>query len=122
MLLFADDTVLLGGSEDSLQRLIVALNRVCEKRKLRINGKKSKVMRVGENGLMMDMGIMMEIVEVRQVRNYTYLIVEINADGSITEKIGHRLNEGSSALVGVKEVLKKRGMTMEMQEDYMRVW
>ena len=44
-LLFADDTALVADSEEKLCRLMSAFGRVCERRKLRVNVGKSKVMR-----------------------------------------------------------------------------
>ena len=44
-LLFADDTALVDDSEDKLCRLVSEFSRVCERRKLRVNVGKSKVMR-----------------------------------------------------------------------------
>ncbi len=43
-LLFADDTVLLAGSEGDLQRLVNVFSSVCKRRKLKVNAGKSKVM------------------------------------------------------------------------------
>ena len=44
-LLFADDTALVADSENKLCRLVSEFGRVCERRKLRVNVGKSKVMR-----------------------------------------------------------------------------
>ena len=44
-LLFADDTALMADSEEKLCRLVSEFGRVCERRKLRVNVGKSKVMR-----------------------------------------------------------------------------
>ena len=44
-LLFADDTALVANSEEKLCRLVSEFFRVCERRKLRVNVCKSKVMR-----------------------------------------------------------------------------
>ena len=44
-LLFADDTALVADSEEKLCRLVSEFGRVCERRKLRMNIGKSKVMR-----------------------------------------------------------------------------
>ena len=43
-LLFADDTALVADSEQKLCRLVSEFGRVCERRKLRVNVGKSKVM------------------------------------------------------------------------------
>ncbi len=42
--LYADDTVLLAESEGMLQRIIDEFDRVCKRRKLKVNAGKSKVM------------------------------------------------------------------------------
>src|SRR5215469_13748781 len=73
MLLYADDTVLMGETEDSLQRLVTLFDRICGKRKVKINDDKSKVMRVGDNGRVMDMGIRIGRVRVEQVDCIKYL-------------------------------------------------
>ena len=47
--LFADDTA-LGADSEKLCRLVSELGRVCERRKLRVNVGKSKVMRCSRYG------------------------------------------------------------------------
>ena len=49
-LLFADDTTLLADSEEKLCRLVIAFGRICERRKLKVNVGKSKVMRCSRYG------------------------------------------------------------------------
>ena len=49
-LLFADDTTLVADSEEKLCRLVSEFGRVCERRKLRVNVGKSKVMRCSRYG------------------------------------------------------------------------
>ena len=49
-LLFADDTSLVSDSEAKLCRLVNEFGRVCERRKLRVNIGKSKVMRCWRYG------------------------------------------------------------------------
>ncbi len=44
-MLFADDTTLVTDSQERLRQLVKKFWRVCERRILRINGSKSKVMR-----------------------------------------------------------------------------
>ena len=48
--MFADDTVLLGESEEKLERLKQEFGRVCQRRKLSVNETKSKIMKIGKNG------------------------------------------------------------------------
>ena len=49
-LLFADDTALVADSEEKLCRLVSEFDRVCERRKLRVNVGKNKVMRHSRYG------------------------------------------------------------------------
>ena len=49
-LLFADDTALVADSEEKLCRLVSDFGRVCERRKLKVNVGKSKVMRFSRYG------------------------------------------------------------------------
>ena len=49
-LLFADDTGLVADSEEKLCRLVNEFGRVCERRKLKVNVGKSKVMRCSRYG------------------------------------------------------------------------
>ncbi|WP_435331133.1 reverse transcriptase domain-containing protein, partial [Klebsiella pneumoniae] len=44
-LLFADDIALVADSEETLRQLVEEFGRVCERRKLKVNVNKSKVMR-----------------------------------------------------------------------------
>ena len=49
-LLFPDETALVADSEEKLFRLVSEFGRVCERRKLRVNVGKSKVMRCSRYG------------------------------------------------------------------------
>ena len=49
-LLIADDTALVADSEEKLCRLVCVFGWVCERRQLRVNVGKSKVMRCSRNG------------------------------------------------------------------------
>ena len=48
-IMFADDTVLLGDSEEKLERLVQEFGSVCQRRKLSVNETKSKIMKMGKN-------------------------------------------------------------------------
>ena len=49
-ILFADDVVIVGDSAEELQEMVEIFNETCRRRKLRVNVKKSKVMRMGKRG------------------------------------------------------------------------
>ena len=47
--MFADYTVLLGDSEEKLERLVQEFGRMCQRRKLSVNETKGKIMKTGKN-------------------------------------------------------------------------
>ena len=72
-LMFADDTVLLGDSEEKLEILVQEFGRVRRRRKLSVNETKSKIMKIGENGV----DISLNNRRMEEVETYRYLGVDI---------------------------------------------
>ena len=69
-------------------------------RKVRINGDKSKVMRVEDNGRVLDMGIRIGRMRIEQVDCIKYLGVVITPEGDGRQEFGYRMKEGNLALGG----------------------
>ena len=72
-LLFADDTALVADSEEKLCRLVSEFGRVCEKRKLRVNVGKSKVMRCSRYGNRDRMHVILNGEPLEEVDCFKYL-------------------------------------------------
>ena len=72
-LLFADDTALVADSEDKLCRLVSEFGRVCERRKLRVNVGKSKVMRYSRHGNGDRMHVILNGEPLEEVDCFKYL-------------------------------------------------
>ena len=70
-------------SEEKLCQLVEEFGRVCERRKLRVNVGKSKVMRCtrGEDGARMNVTLNEEVLE--EVDEFRYLGVVVAANGRI---------------------------------------
>ena len=96
-LLFADDTSLVADSEEKLCRLVSEFGRVCERRKLRVNVGKSKVMRCSRygNGGRMHAILNGELLE--EVDCFKYLESEVAGNGGCERDVVHRMNEGYRA-------------------------
>ena len=88
-LLFADDTVVVADSERKLCQLLTKFGRVCERRKLRVNVGKSKVMRCtrNEDGARLNVMLNGEALEVDQ---FKYLGSVIAANGGVEADVRHR--------------------------------
>ena len=114
--LFANDTMLLSESSDSLQRLVNVFNRACKKRKLIVNGGKSKVIRVRPREDQRELRISLGREEVmEQIESFVYLEVELSEEGGLKKELDHRLLEGKSALGGIWNVWRKGNMSMGMK-------
>ena len=80
-LLFADDTALVADSEEKLCRLMSEFGRVCERRKLRDNVGKSKVMRCSRYGNGDRMYAKLNCEPLEEVDCFKYLGSQVAADG-----------------------------------------
>ena len=114
-LLFADDTVVVADSEMKLRQLVSEFGRVCERRKLRVNVGKSKVMRCtrNEDGARLNVTLSGEVLE--EVDQFKYLGSIIAANGGVEADVRHRVNEGCKVLGAMKGVIKNRGMGMNVK-------
>ena len=80
-LLFADDTTLMAESENNLQRYVSAFARVCERRKLKINVGKSKVMKMSDTGEKGNLIIKVKEEVMEEVDTFRYLGVDFASKG-----------------------------------------
>ena len=104
-LLFADDTALVADSERKLCRLVRLFGRVCERRKLRVNVGKSKVMRCSRYGNGDRMHVILNGELLEEVDCFKYLGSQVAADGRCERDVVHRMNEGYRAWGALKSVL-----------------
>ena len=109
-LLFADDTALVADSEEKLGRLVSEFGRVCERRKLRVNVGKSKVVRCSRYGNGDRMHLILNGESFEEVNCFKYLGSQVAADGGCERDVVHRMNEGYKAWGVLKSVLSNRGL------------
>ena len=84
-------------SEEKLCRLVAEFGRVCERRKLRVNVGKSKVMRCtrGENDARMNVTLNGEVLE--EVDQFKYLGSVVVANGGVEADVSCRVKERCKA-------------------------
>ena len=109
-LLFADDTTLVADSE-KLCRLVSEFGRVCERRNLRVNVGKSKIMRCSRYGNGDRMHVILNGEPLEEVDCIKYLGSQVATDGGCERDVVHRMNEGYTSL----------GSTEKCPEQY-RIW
>ena len=111
-LLFADDTALVADSEEKLCRLVTEFGRVCERRKLRVNINKSKVMSCVRNGNVGGMNVKLNGEMLEEEESFEYLGACVAANGGIEMEVSHRVRKGYHSLGAMKMVLKNRWLGM----------
>ena len=89
--------------------------RVCERRKLRVNVGKSKVMRCTRNEASARLNVMLN-GEALEVDQFKYLGSVIGANGGVEADVHHRVNEGCRVLDALKRVMKNRGLGMNVKK------
>ena len=115
-LLFADDTMVVAVSERKLCPLVTEFGRVCERRKLRVNVDKSKVIRCTRNEDGARLNVMLNGEALEEVDQFKYLGSVIAADGGVKADVRHRVTEGCKVLGSLKGVMKNRGLGMNVKE------
>ena len=115
-LLFADDTALVADSEGKLCRLVSQLGRVCERRNLKVNVGKSKVMRCSRYGNGDRMHVMLNGEPLEEVDCFKYLGSQVAAYGGCERDVVHRINEGYRAWGALKSVLINRGLGIKAKK------
>ena len=115
-LLFADDTALVADSEDKLCRQLSEFGRVCERRKLKVNVGKSKVMRCSGYGNGGRMQSILNSEPLEEVDCFKNLGSQLAADGGCERDVVHRMNEGYRAWGAQKSVLSNRGLGIKAKK------
>ena len=111
-LVFADDTVLVGDSEEKLERLVEVFGDVCKRRKLTVNVNKSKVMKIGKNEGN-EMNISLNARRMEEVTSYRYLGVDVSNDSRMSEEVRHRIGEARKSAGALNDLWKKRHVSRE---------
>ena len=104
--LFADDIALVADSEE---KLLSEFGRVCERRNLRVNVGKSKVMRCSRYGNGHRMHVILNTEPLEEVDCFQYLGSQVASNGGCERDVVHIMNEGYRAW-GALSVLSNRGL------------
>ena len=83
--------VVAADSERKLCQLVTEFGRVCERRKLRVNVGKSKIMRCTRNEDGARLNVMLIGVALEEVDQFKYLGSVIAANGGVEADVHHRV-------------------------------
>ncbi|KAG1662043.1 Protein pellino [Nymphon striatum] len=103
---FADDTALVASSESDLQMMMDKLNAIVELYGMRINEKKTKVMKITRYQYEV-INITLKGCKLEQVRQYKYLGSILDDEGKCTKDVKARIAMAKQAFMKRKELLIK---------------
>ena len=104
---YADDTILIAGSEEELNSLLMKVKVESEKVGLKLNIQKTKIM---ASGSITSWEIDGETVET--VPDFVFLGSKITADGDCSHEIKRRLLLGRKVMTNLDSILKSRDITL----------
>ena len=107
--------MVVADSERKLCQLVTEFGRACERRKLRVNVGKSKVMRCTRNEDGARLNVMLNGEALEEVDQFKYLGSVIAANGGVEADVHHRVNEGCKVLGALKGVMN-RGLGMNVKK------
>ena len=121
-LLFADDTALVAESEEGLKVLVTEFGRVCERRKLKVNVGKSKVLKCSREGVVGGLSVYLNGEMLEEVGSFKYLGSCVAANGGVEEDVRQRLNEGCKVMGVLNGLFKCRALHKAVKKSlYERV-
>jgi hypothetical protein len=116
---FADDQAVTADSNEGLQRLMDALSKSCKDYDMRINKKKTKVMRVCR-GTDKSVNITVDGIQLEQVHQFQYLGSTLSEDAYCSQEIKRRIAMGKAAFNQRKELMCQ-GLTVVLKKRIMKV-
>ena len=93
-----------------MRRFLSEFGRECERRKLRVNVGKSKVMTCSRYGNWDRMHVIISGELLEEVDCFKYLGSQVAADGGCERDVVHSMNDGYRAWGTLKSVLSYRGL------------
>lgn len=102
---FADDQAMVANSNAGLQRIMDSLNKTSEEYGMKINLKKTKVMRISRNGGS-KITINIDGEKLEQVKQFSYLGSTVTEDGKSHSEIKRRIILGREAFNKNKELMR----------------
>ena len=117
ILLYADDTILLSESSEDLQNMLNEFDKYCEKWKLKINVKKTKVLIFSRGRISKHLKFFIRNDEIEIVKDYKYLGVYFSRSGSFLKTRKYLQEKAIKAMYGLLQKCRKNKLSIECQLD-----
>ena len=111
-LLYADDLVLCGESEEYLRAMVGCFVEVCRRRGLKVSAGKSKVMvQNGEKG--MECEVCVDGMRLKHVSEFKYLRCVLDESGADEAECSRKVASGRRVVGAIRSRVKARGLQLE---------
>lgn len=122
MIRFADDITILSESEDGLQEVLNGMdNLMSTEYGLRVNRRKTKVMRSSRNEDSERLTIKVSGHEVEEVKEFCYLGCKVTHDGRSKEDIKSRLAQARRAFMAKRSLLVSN-ISLSLRKKFLRTY
>ena len=119
---FADDQAMLAGTNDGLQRIMDRLHETAKEYGMKINVKKTKVMKISRDGGGQVI-LVLDGKKIEQVKQFKYLGAWITEDGRSDVEVKTRIALAKEAFSRRKELLSRR-MRLDLRKKIIKtvIW
>ncbi|XP_050563410.1 uncharacterized protein LOC126912928 [Spodoptera frugiperda] len=107
-LLYADDQVLIASSAEELQRMITVMNDAFERKGMKVNVNKTKVLVIERNELVTKCQVMIGDEKLEQVNEFVNLGSLFTRDGKCEGDIERRVKAGNSVNGALHSVMSSK--------------
>ena len=119
---YADDTALCANSQEEAERLIGKVNIIGKSRLLKLNVKKTKLLKIGK--MQCDAGVSVDDEEIEVFEHFKYLGSPKSADGNCSKDTRSRIGMAKKRMLDLVPIWKDRGITKDLKMKLVRslVW
>ena len=118
---YADDTALCAHSQEEAERLIGKVNIIGKSRLLKLNVKKTKLLKIGK--MQCDAGVSVDDEEIEVVEHFKYLGSRKSADGNCNNSnkdTRSRIGMAKKRMLDLVPICKDRGITKDLKNETSR--
>lgn len=119
---YADDTVLIAGSEEDLQHLVNIINEESEKMGLSLNVTKTECMVVSKKNITPTCKIILNGKTLKQVTKFKYLGTLITPDARCTSEINSRIAQAKVAFENMGNIMKSKKISIHVRKRVLNTY
>lgn len=118
---YADDTVILARTSESLQHLVKNMSDICKNYGIKMNVKKTKYMTFNKKPIN-NTNITIDGIQLEKVSEYKYLGTLINETGDQNQEIKRRIEIARSTFIKMKKLFCNRDISIQLRTRMLKCY